>query len=184
MNNRIYWDGDLYDEHYDKSCLAKWNSESNGFWRIKVNNTNYTIGKLNNSSKYNPCVLGDLLGDWREELVLWDEATYELLINATSYTSDYRIPHLMDDLNYRVQVVNQNCCYNPPPHLSIDPAVVYASNPNVASQKDQDPAGLDDIIVSSDNDTEEVIYNLQGIRINNITAPGIYIRNGKKVVIR
>ena len=184
MNNRIYWDGDLYDEHYDKSCLAKWNSESNGFWRIKVNNTNYTIGKLNNSSKYNPCVLGDLLGDWREELVLWDEATYDLLINATSYTSDYRIPHLMDDLNYRVQVVNQNCCYNQPPHLSIDPAVVYASNPNVASQKDQDPAGLDDIIVSSDNDTEEVIYNLQGIRINNITAPGIYIRNGKKVVIR
>ncbi|MCM1520396.1 MAG: hypothetical protein NC098_06380 [Lachnoclostridium sp.] len=183
MNNRIYWDGDLYDEHFDKSCLAKWNSESNSFWRIKVNNTNYTIGKLNNSSKYNPCVLGDLLGDWREELVLWDENTFELLINATSYTSDYRIPHLMDDLNYRVQVVNQNCCYNQPPHLSVDPAIVYATNPNVASQDDMESSGID-VIASPENETEDVIYNLQGIRIKNITTPGIYIRNGKKVAIR
>lgn len=180
MNNRIYWDGDLYDEHYDKSCLAKWNPEAGGFWRLQVNKTNYTIGKLNNSTKYNPCVLGDLLGDWREELVLWDEATYELLINATSYTSDYRIPHLMDDLNYRVQVVNQNCCYNQPPHLSVDPAVVYADNPNVASQEDK-VSGIESISV--DAAAPEAIYNLQGIRVDRITVPGIYISGGKKIVV-
>ncbi|MDE7096851.1 MAG: hypothetical protein K2O47_05095, partial [Muribaculaceae bacterium] len=79
MNNRIYWDGDLYDEHYDKSCLAKWDSEYKSFGRIKVNNTNYTIGKLNNYSKYNPCVMGDLLGDWRAESVLWDESINHLI---------------------------------------------------------------------------------------------------------
>ena len=28
------------------------------------------------------------------------------------------------------------------------------------------------------------IYNLQGIEVTNPTAPGIYIRNGKKFVVR
>lgn len=178
MNNRIYWDGDLYDEHYDKSCLAYWDSDYLNFGRIKVNNTNYTIGKLNNYTKYNPCVLGDILGDWREEIVLWDEQTNYLIINATSYPTEYRIPHLMDDLNYRAQVINQNCCYNQPPHLSFDPSVKYAGNPNVALQTN----GVDDIYV--DENGETVIYNTQGIRVDGFTTPGLYIVNGKKVYIK
>ena len=43
---------------------------------------------------------------------------YNLIINATNYETPYTVPHLMDDLNYRAQVINQNCCYNQPPHLS------------------------------------------------------------------
>ncbi len=126
-------------------------------------------------------MLGDLLGDWCEELVLWDESTFELLINATSYTSDYRIPHLMDDPNYRVQVVNQNCCYNQPPHLSFDPAVVYAANPNVAKQ--DNVTGIETISTDAD-DTDVPVYNLQGMRVDRITVPGIYIHGGKKIVVR
>ncbi len=180
MNNRIYWDGDLYDEHYDKSCIGKWDHNTLGFGRLQVNKTNYTIGTLNNSSKFNPCVLGDLLGDWREEIVTREAGA--LIINATSYTSDYRLPHLMDDLNYRVQVVNQNCCYNQPPHLSFDPAVVYAGNPNVAQQEDQ--SGVDEIEIDNDDNGPEIIYNMQGIRVDNISSPGLYIVNGKKVYVR
>ena len=92
MNNRIYWTGDLYDEHYDKSVIAKWNGA--GWDRVQVNKTNYTVGTLNNYTKYNPCVLGDLLGDWREEIVLWERGTNGtfLVINATSYPTEYRIP--------------------------------------------------------------------------------------------
>lgn len=183
MNNRLYWDGDLYDEHYDKSCIAKWDHASLGFGRIQVNKTNYTIGKLNNGTKNNPCVLGDLLGDWREEIVTWNESNKYLIINATSYTTDFRLPHLMDDLNYRVQVVNQNCCYNQPPHLSFDPSVKYAGNPNVAKQEDE-TAGITDINADNTAEGEDVIYTLQGIRIDRITTPGLYIKNGKKVIVR
>ncbi|MDE7350161.1 MAG: hypothetical protein K2N25_03770, partial [Muribaculaceae bacterium] len=181
INNRIYWDGDLYDEFFDKSIIAHWNHENAWFDRYKVNNGNYVIGKLNNSSKFNPCVLGDLLGDWREEIVTWDGETNQLIINATSYPSEYRIPHLMDDLNYRVQVVNQNCCYNQPPHLSVDPSVAYAGNPNQAQQKD-DTSSVDDIETES-NDSN-VIFTIEGLRIERITAPGLYIINGKKVLVR
>lgn len=180
INNRIYWDGDLYDEFFDKSIIAHWNHNNGWFDRYQVNGGNYVVGKLNNSSKFNPCVLGDLLGDWREEIVTWDESNNYLIINATSFRSEYRIPHLMDDLNYRVQVVNQNCCYNQPPHLSFDPAIVYAGNPNVAKQEDMNPTGVS-VIGAEEND---IIYNLQGLRIERISAPGIYIINGKKVIIK
>ncbi len=127
LNNRIFWNNTLADDYYDKSVLEYWNPESKGFWRMQVNGVNYTIGNLNNGTKYNPCVLGDLLGDWREEIVNWTESggNYQLVINATNYQTDYAVPHLMDDYAYRAQVINQNCVYNQPPHLSYDLIATY-----------------------------------------------------------
>ncbi len=122
LNNRIYWNGTLADQFYDKSVLEAYNHASNRLDRMQVNGGNYTIGTLNNSSKYNPCILGDMLGDWREEIVTWEESNgqFNLIVNATNYPTDYIVPHLMDDPNYRAQVINQNVCYNQPPHLSYD----------------------------------------------------------------
>ena len=186
INNRVYWDGDLYDEFFDKSIIAHWNPNSKSFDRYKFNNGNYLWGKLNNGSKNNPCVLGDLLGDWREEIVTWNDVDNSLYICATSYESSYRVPHLMDDLNYRVQVVNQNCCYNQPPHLSYDPAIKYKGNPNVAEQEDAQEEGEDpNVIESVDTErTGDEIYTINGVKIQQAIAPGIYIKNGKKVYMR
>lgn len=124
INCRMYWDGDPYDEFFDKSIIAHWNASNKSFDRFQFNGGNYLWGELNNATKYNPCLLADMLGDWREELITWSntDGAFYLNICATNYTSNYRIPHLMDDLNYRAQVINQNCCYNQPPHLSYDPA--------------------------------------------------------------
>lgn len=44
-------------------------------------------------------------------------------------------------------------------------------------------AGVSDITVPSGAE-KETIYNLQGIKINEITAPGIYIIDGKKKAVR
>ncbi len=127
-NMRIYWNGTLSDQFFDKSVIEGFNGT--GYSRIipLVNGTNYTQGHLNNSSKYNPCVQGDLLGDWREEIVTWTEGGstgYQLIINATNYKTDYMLPHLMDDFDYRAQVINQNCAYNQPPHLGYNPRATY-----------------------------------------------------------
>lgn len=191
INNRIYWDGDLYDEYYDRNVISHYNPSSKGFDRIRVNNTNYVPGNYNNGSKSNPCVMGDILGDWREETVTWEEKSagvFVLKIIATNYTSKYRIPHLMDDLNYRAQVINQNVCYNQPPHLSYDPAVKYANNPNVAEQEDKfDPTAIGAVETETDENVatgEKGIYTIMGVKVDKVTSPGIYIVNGKKVYMK
>ena len=124
INYRMYWDGDLADEFFDKSIIAHWNSDGQWFDRFKVNGNNYTEGTLNDGSKNHPCILADILGDWREEIMTWTKdgsGNFFLVINATNYPTDYIMPHLMDDMDYKAQVIAQNVCYNQPAHLSFDP---------------------------------------------------------------
>ena len=134
INNRIYWKGDPYDEFFDKSVLAHWNPTGKTFDRIYVNNSSYTPGTLNNTTKFNPCVLGDMLGDWREEIVTWNGNNKALIITSTSYESNYPIPHLMDNRQYAQLIANQNVGYNQPPHLSYDPAFEYEVNITIPEQ--------------------------------------------------
>lgn len=120
--DRIYWTGTLGDDFWGKGVLETWNPQYNNFSRLTgcVDGSNYTYGNLNNSTKNNACLLGDIFGDWREEMVGWVEGGtkgFQLVVNATNYATDYIVPHLMDDFNYRAQLIEQNCCYNQPPHL-------------------------------------------------------------------
>ena len=120
--DRLYWTGTLGDDFWGKGCLETWNPSTKNFDRIIgcVNGGNYTYGKTNNSSKNNACLLGDVFGDWREEVICWSEGGttgYQLVVNATKDQTDYIVPHLLDDIDYRAQIIAENCCYNQPPHL-------------------------------------------------------------------
>lgn len=119
LSFRIFWNGTLADDFYGKNVIEYWNPDEKAFWRMQINGANYVVGNYNNSSKQNPCVSGDLMGDWREEIVTWDQSgnDYRLIINATDYQTDYMIPHLMDNFAYRAQLIGQNVVYNQPPHL-------------------------------------------------------------------
>lgn len=46
----------------------------------------------------------------------------------------------------------------------------------------KDNAGIDNVIVKYPED--DIYYNMQGIRVDNPTRPGLYIRNGQKVMVR
>ena len=46
----------------------------------------------------------------------------------------------------------------------------------------EDLTGINDVKVNSDQ--PDVYYNLRGVKIEKPTKPGIYIRNGKKIVIK
>ncbi|MBO6234790.1 MAG: hypothetical protein J6N43_05140, partial [Prevotella sp.] len=127
-NNRIYWDGDLQSEFYDKNIVASWNDDINGWDRYKFSGSNYVPGKENNGTKRNPIAVGDLFGDWREEIVLWEAGTpNNFVITATDIPTEYFIPTLRDDRQYDMAIVWQNVGYNQPPHLSFDLYTRYGS---------------------------------------------------------
>lgn len=120
INFRAYWNGDLYDEILDGNTMDTWTG--NGTSRVypKAGKNFYDIANSStcNSTKKTPNLLADILGDWREELILWDSSDASALnIFTTNVPSDYRVPTLMHDHVYRMGVAWQNTAYNQPPHL-------------------------------------------------------------------
>jgi rhamnogalacturonan endolyase len=77
-----------------------------------------TGAAANNGSKATPALSGDILGDWREE-VIWRAADNQSLrIYTTTVPAASRLTTLMHDPQYRVAIAWQNVGYNQPPHPS------------------------------------------------------------------
>ena len=110
-NFRVYFDGDLQDELLDGGKLDKWN-----VGRLYINGHNiYDFGASCNGTKNTPNLQADIIGDWREEIIVHSDD--ELAIVTTNTESDFRVPTLMHDHVYRLGVAWQNVAYNQPPHL-------------------------------------------------------------------
>lgn len=117
MNHAVWWDGDLIREILDGDVLDKWNYQTNASTRL------YTLyqaaagsGASNNSTKKNPCLTADILGDWREEIILRSSDNNYLNIYTTVNPTAYKFYTLMHDPQYRLAVAWQNSAYNQPPH--------------------------------------------------------------------
>lgn len=127
MNFRIYWDGDLQDEllangrapHFPP-YIQKWNGKEAVALPLSNGKQLFEMGHSVscNWTKATPNLQADLFGDWREEVIYWDESdASHLNIFTTNIPTDYRVPTLMHDHIYRMGVAWQNVGYNQPPHL-------------------------------------------------------------------
>ena len=127
MDFRIYWDGDLQEEllangrqpHFPPR-LQKWDGRESKDLPLSNGKQLYEMGHSVscNWSKATPNLQADILGDWREELIFWDESdAAHLNIFTTNEPTAYRLKTLMQDHVYRMGVVWQNVGYNQPPHL-------------------------------------------------------------------
>ena len=115
LNFRLYWDGDLCEETFN----GPGSSEGEMFVDKLGTRVIQTSGCANiNGTKKNPCALGDIIGDWREELVLRSSDNTEFRIYTTTDETEYRIPALWYDHEYRQAMVWQTEGYNQPPHTS------------------------------------------------------------------
>ena len=127
-NMRIFWDGDLLSEFMDspgverEACVYKYGGQSEvGTGRSAYPNSRVFLSAgcaLNNSSKNNPGFLGDILGDWREELVVRTGDNKALRIYTTSYESPWGLTSLWYDHVYRNGMTWQCVSYNQPPQVS------------------------------------------------------------------
>jgi rhamnogalacturonan endolyase len=175
MNFRIYWDGDAQDELLDGINIYKYNTDASAT-RLGIGSRSYPTGQSNNSTKATPCLSADIFGDWREELILRNATDDALNIYSTITTTNYRVPTLMHDHVYRMGICWQNVAYNQPPHLG------YYLPDYIESFQGNDPTGIVEIKEDGELDNGPV-YNLHGALVENPTK-GIYITNGKKVIVK
>jgi rhamnogalacturonan endolyase len=110
MNMACWWDGDLLRELQDGTSVTKYNSGSS------VNLLTTTSVASNNSTKANPCIVGDIVGDWREEVVLRATNNRFIRIYMTPDVTNYRFHTFLQDPVYRMSIVYQNVAYNQPTH--------------------------------------------------------------------
>ena len=110
INFGIWWDGDLLRELLDKETVSKYDWENH-----QVVDLQKFDGRFNNGTKSNPCLAADILGDWREEVVIRNRESTELRIYSTTIPTPYRIDCLLQDIPYRLSVATENVGYNQPP---------------------------------------------------------------------
>ena len=202
-----YYQGDLFDQNgnptgtnmkgNDVSCaagiwfdgsLSRQGINEKGVIHSFANGRTFTMYRynmsMNNSTKGNPCWYGDLLGDWREEIILPDQTKRaDIKIFSTWYPSNYKFPFLMSDHTYMMQCLNQNIGYNQPNNLGyflgtgmdmskvpLYPADTPDAIKTIASQEQHSPACH--------------LYDLSGRVVTAPVKPGIYVRDGRKLVIK
>ena len=111
VNFGIWWDGDLLRELLDRATVTKYDWQTKNIRAIQ----HFEGCQFNNSTKSNPNLSADLLGDWREEVLTRDRDSRELRLYVTTIPTDYRINCLMEDIPYRLSVATENVAYNQPP---------------------------------------------------------------------
>ncbi len=172
---RIYWDGDLLDELFD----GKYNKDNGTSYPVieKRNSTLTSSTTLMafskwkaqscNTTKATPCLTADILGDWREEVVLWDgDNSTDLLVFTTTIPSEYRVPCLMQDHNYRMAIAWQNVAYNQPPHLGYYLADRFSNAPRITVK-----SGSVKQLIEVGDPIQEI--SGQAIATNTLTASGL-----------
>ncbi len=138
QNFGIWWDGEPCRELLDGTTISDW----------VINLTTGTGGRSNyvsapsgltgnNSTKNTPCLVADLFGDWREEVVWRKSDNTALQIWSTKLVSQLRLPTLMHDIQYRESVAWQNVGYNQPTHTSyfLGQGMAIPPQPNVYAVK-------------------------------------------------
>ena len=108
----IYWDGDLGEEVQDGNHIDEWMPEKNATNML----TFFKDYNTANGTKSNSMLTCDLIGDWREETILYKTGGESIAIFTTTEPTDYKIYTLMHDLQYRTYIATQNVAYNQPAH--------------------------------------------------------------------
>ena len=109
-NMAVWWNGDLLRELLDRNIISKYN------WKTKACEvvTVFDGAMSNNGSKSTPSLQGDIIGDWREEVILRSTDNKSLRIYVSTIPTKFRFHTFLEDPVYRISIATQNVAYNQP----------------------------------------------------------------------
>ncbi len=110
VNMAVWWDGDLLREMLDKNTVSKYN------WNTGICEPLVTFENAlsNNGTKATPCLQGDIIGDWREEVLMQSKDNTALHLYMSTIPTEYRFHTFLEDRVYRISIATQNVAYNQP----------------------------------------------------------------------
>ena len=176
LNFRIYWDGDLLSELLDSpGTMGQPMIYKPEVGRLLTG----AVGNMNNDSKNNACFQGDIIGDWREEIVVRKDAN-AVSIYTSVIPSENPIPSLWFDHQYRQAMVWQMMAYNQPPHVSyfVGELEGYTTAPppyTMAGRQEISNGGT--IAGSSGDQLIACETNNMTISVSNGAQPSVFIDN-------
>ncbi len=196
-NMAIWFDGTLNRQLMNENII---NNDRNG-GRVF---TMYRYSeRFINGSKSNPGWYGDMLGDWREEVIVPDGTLVgDLKVFSTWYPTEHKFPWLMTDHTYYMQSVNECVGYNQPTHtgfylgsdLKSDSEAyeammkqneAYFNNYiSLQAYKESPTTAIKNATAASRRTADDNCYTLSGQRLATPPAKGMYIRGGKKYIAR
>jgi len=109
-NMAVWWTGDLLREILDEVTVSKYNWETGVLDKVVT----FEGCAWNNGSKRNPCLAADIVGDWREEVLVRTIDGSALRLYVSGIPTQYRFHTFMEDPVYRISVATQNVGYNQP----------------------------------------------------------------------
>ncbi|WP_116108428.1 Ig-like domain-containing protein [Lewinella sp. IMCC34191] len=112
INFASWWDGDLQRELLDGNTINKYTPDMQTILLQPAD------VQSNNGSKANPALSGDIIGDWREEVIWRTSDNQSLRIYSTTIPTEHSFYTLLQDPQYRLALTWQNVAYNQPPHTS------------------------------------------------------------------
>lgn len=110
INMACWWDGDLLRELLNSNKISKYD------WTTGNSNVIFTAidCSSNNGTKSNPSLQGDIVGDWREEVLFRTQDNKNLRLYVSPMATDYRFHTFLEDPVYRISIATQNVAYNQP----------------------------------------------------------------------
>ena len=91
-------DGDLFSESYNDGKIEKWDYKDKSVERLV---STWRVTDCTGSQRGAPMFYGDILGDWREEVIMTSTDYSKLIIHTTTASTDERFYCLAQNPCYR-----------------------------------------------------------------------------------
>jgi autotransporter-associated beta strand protein len=91
-NFRIWWDGDTLSENLNREFVEKWNPATGGVTRLLTASNDGAVDSWRDAAQF----YGDIIGDWREEVVYEKSDHTAIMVfttTAPTATRLYTLPH-------------------------------------------------------------------------------------------
>lgn len=191
-NMRIFWDGDNLSENLDNGKMTKWNHVGDYEDRL------YTFRNYIQVGANVPGLYGDIIGDWREEIVYLADDKNSLLIFTSTAPTSIRMYTLLHNPAYRNCLTSRGYYASTGTDFYFGNGMVAPPTPNIVYANRTTPTGTfqikaDDQLLSlstiNELETTEaatVVFPNPSSEAFNISVGGsfnyvIYDQSGKKV---